>query len=77
MPRINPVNWKVLECIFTKFGFVLERQAGSHRCYVKQGINRPIVIPAYSEVQVHIIRGLIRTAKMSRKEYFELLDICK
>jgi hypothetical protein len=41
--------------------------------YRKQGIKRPLVIPAYRSVPVFVIRNLLRTAGMSRDRYFELL----
>jgi len=54
MPRINPVHWKTLECIFLKAGFVFDRQKGDHRSYVKPGCLRPVVIPKYKEIDVDI-----------------------
>jgi predicted RNA binding protein YcfA (HicA-like mRNA interferase family) len=72
-PRITPVHWKVLECIFQKDGFVFERQESSHKSYVKAGCLRPLVIPTYSEIDGDIIRGLMRTAGMTREKYFEYL----
>jgi len=77
MPRITPVNWKVLECIFLKDGFVFDRQAGDHRSYVKPGIARPVVIPTYKEIDTDIILSNMRTAGMSREQYFALLKMCK
>jgi predicted RNA binding protein YcfA (HicA-like mRNA interferase family) len=77
MPRLTPVHWKTLECIFKKAGFVFDRQQGDHRSYVKAGISRPIVIPTYKEIDTEIIRGNMRTAKMSRDTYFQLLKKCK
>ena len=77
MPRIIPVHWKVLECIFVKDGFVFERQKGDHRSYVKPGVFRPIVIPTYKEIDHNLILSNMRTAKMSRQRYFELLTKCK
>ena len=77
MPRITPVNWKVLECIFLKDGFVFERHSGDHRLYVKEGVARPIVIPTYKEIDTEIIRDNMRTAQMSRDRYFSLLKECK
>ena len=76
-PRITPVHWKVLECIFQKDGFVFERQESSHRTYIKEGCLRPLVIPTYSEIDDDIIHGLMRTAGMTRKKYFEYLEQCK
>lgn len=77
MPRITPVHWKTLECVFKKDGFIFDRQEGSHRTYVKKGINRPIVIPTYNEIDIKIIRANMQTAKMSRERYFKLLEKCK
>jgi len=77
MPRLTPVHWKVVECIFKKAGFVFDRQESTHRLYVKAGVDRPVVIPTYKEIDTEIIRGNMRTAKMSRDAYFKLLKKCK
>ena len=74
MPRMIPVDWRTLERVFFSAGFVFIRQEGSHRCYTKPGVLRPIVIPAYDEVPVAIIRNNLRTAGISRDEYFRLLE---
>jgi len=77
MPRITPVHWKVLECIFTKAGFVFKRQEGSHRCYERENTLRPVIIPTYKEIDLDIIKNNMRTARMSNQEYFKLLAECK
>ena len=77
MPRIAPVHWKTLECVFVKAGFRFERQKGSHRSYVRDDCLRPVVFPTYAEVQVDIIQANMRTARMSREEYFNYLEECK
>jgi len=74
MPRITPVHWTILEKVFLAAGYQFARQEGSHRSYVKPGISRPIVIPTYAEVPVAIIRNNLRTAGISRDEYFRLLE---
>ena len=77
MPRITPVSWKVLECIFLKAGFKFIGQQGSHRSYRKAGVKRPLVIPRHGkDIGVGVIKGLLSTAEMSRDEYFELLKKC-
>jgi predicted RNA binding protein YcfA (HicA-like mRNA interferase family) len=63
-----------LEKVFLRAGFRFARQEGSHRSYVKPGIPRPIVIPIYGEVPVSIIRTNLKTAGISRQEYFRLLE---
>lgn len=55
-------------------GFEFARQQGSHRSYVKPGVLRPVVIPTYAEVSVSIIRLNLKTARLSRDEYFRLLE---
>jgi predicted RNA binding protein YcfA (HicA-like mRNA interferase family) len=77
MPRLTPVHWKTLECVFLKAGFAFARQRGDHRIYVKPGVLRPVVIPTYDEIAQDIITSNLRTAKMSRIEYFKLLDECR
>ena len=73
MPRITPIHWKTLEKVFLTAGFQFIRQEGSHRSYYKPGIVRPVVIPTYDEVPVSIIRNNLKTAGISRDEYFRLL----
>lgn len=74
MPRITPLHWKVLEKLFVAAGFRFARQEGSHRSYVRDGILRPVVIPAYDEVPVSIIRNNMKTAGMQRADFFALLE---
>jgi len=73
MPRITPVSWRVLEKVFLAAGFRFARQEGSHRSYVKAGVFRPVVIPTYIEVPVSIIRNNLKTAGISRDDYFSLM----
>ena len=77
MPKFSPVDWKTLERVFLRTGFRFVRQEGSHRSYVKDGIARPIVIPTYREIPVFIIRNNMKTAGLSREDYFRLLDECR
>jgi predicted RNA binding protein YcfA (HicA-like mRNA interferase family) len=74
MPKISAIPaWK-LKRIFEKAGFQCVRTEGDHVVFTKSGIVRPIVIPDWKEVPVFIIKNNIRTAGISREEYFELLE---
>jgi len=44
--------------------------------FVKPGVARPVIIPKYQSIAVDIIQSNMRTAKMSRAEYFQLLAQC-
>jgi len=74
MPRITPIHWKKLESVFLAAGFKFARQEGSHRSYTKPGLPRPIVIPTYDEITLSIIKNNLKTAGISREEYFRLLE---
>jgi len=74
MPRMAPIHWRTLERVFVAAGFRFIRQQGSHRSYVRPGVARPIVIPTYDEIPVSIIRHNLRTAGISRDQYFGLLE---
>jgi len=73
MPKITPVPYQTLVKVFEQDGFQLQRTRGDHLVYTKPGIPRPIVIPMYDQVPVFIIRNNLRSARMSRERYFELL----
>lgn len=73
MQRIVPVHYKKLVRVFELYGFVFDRQEGDHLIYVKEGILRPVVIPTYKQVPVFIIKNNLRSASISREEYFQLL----
>lgn len=73
MPKFTPVDWRTLERVFLAAGFQFARQEGSHRAYFKPGVARPVVIPAYREVPVFVIRNNLKTAGLDRDDYFRLL----
>ena len=74
MPRLTPVHYRDLCRVFERAGFRQVRSEGDHLVFVKEGCPRPVVIPAWKEVPVFIIKNNLRTAGMSREHYFELLN---
>ena len=74
MPRIVPVPCQTLVRVFEIEGFVFVREKGDHMIFTKPGILRPLVVPRYDAVPVFIIKNLLRTARIDRERYFELLD---
>ncbi|MEK7560423.1 MAG: type II toxin-antitoxin system HicA family toxin [Patescibacteria group bacterium] len=73
MSRLSPIHYKKLAHVFERSGFVLDRVEGDHLIYVRKGTVRPVVIPKYRSVPVFIILNNLRSAGMSREEYFVLL----
>lgn len=72
MPRITPVRWQVLECIFKKAGFSFERQSGDHKVYSKEGIHRPVIIPTYKEVRLAIIKSKYENGENDQQRIFSI-----
>ena len=74
MRKISPASYKILTRVFQADGFRFARQKGDHLIFTKPGIARPLVIPMYDRIPVFVIKNNLRTAKMSRERYFELLE---
>ena len=74
MPRLTPTDWQTQVKVFEKFGCKFVRQKGHHLIFRCEGARRPIVIPKYDEIPITIIRRNMRTAGMTREQYFELLE---
>ena len=74
MAKITPIHWRKLSRVFKLDGWQLSRIKGDHLVYTKARFERPIVIPKDARVEVFVVLGNLRTAKMSREKYFELLE---
>lgn len=74
MLRLTPIPAKKLRKVMEKAGFVCVRIEGDHFVYVKPGIPRPVVIPDWDEIPVFILKNNLRTAGLSREDYFDLLN---
>ena len=74
MPRLTPVSYSKITRVLERAGFVLVRQRGDHMIFTKPGILRPVVVPRYDPLPVFIIKNILRTGRISRDRYFELLE---
>lgn len=74
MLRITPILAKRLPKVFEKAGFKCVRIEGDYYVFTKPGIQRPIVIPDWKDVPVFIIKNNLRTAGLTRDQYFKLLE---
>lgn len=73
--KIVPVPYRKLVKVFELEGFAVRRQKGDHLIMTKPGVKRPVVIKkSPRDVPVTHILTNLRTAGMSREDYFQLLD---
>jgi len=74
MPKIVPQHFSKLIKIFEQEGWKYLGITGDHIQLKKDGFPRRLVIPKKKEVPVFIILNNLRTARISRERYFELLS---
>lgn len=74
MSRIAPIHYRRVVRILEHEGFALARERGDHMVFTKPGIDRPVVVPRYDPLPVFIIKNVLRTARIPRERYLELLE---
>ena len=74
MSRIAPIHYRRVVRILEHEDFALARERGDHMVFTKPGINRPVVVPRYDPLPVFIIKNVLRTARIPRERYLELLE---
>jgi predicted RNA binding protein YcfA (HicA-like mRNA interferase family) len=73
MSRLNPVHYRKLCKILERAGCVFSHQTGDHLIYHKKGCPRAVVVPRWREIPEFIILNNLKTAKIDRQTYLELL----
>jgi len=73
MARLTPISWKDFEKFILFLGCKFKHQKGSHRVYTRSGLKRPLVVPAYDEIPMFVIRNNLRILGMTTEEYLEIL----
>jgi len=76
VPRLTPLRWQKIVCVFEQLGYRMGGQEGSHIKLEKTGVARPLIVPRYDEVGKDIIAGLIRTAGITHEAFLSLLERC-
>ena len=73
MGRLTNISGKEAVKAFTKAGWTLRGQVGSHAVMTKEGVNANLSIPQHKELSVGTLRSLIRNAEMSVDEFLKIL----
>ncbi len=74
MARLVPISWKEFDKFLLFVGCRFKYQKGSHRVYTRVGLKRPIVVPAYGQIPIFIIRNNIKLLGISVDEYLNILQ---
>jgi predicted RNA binding protein YcfA (HicA-like mRNA interferase family) len=74
MPKLGPTDWRTFEKFLFAVGCHFVRPKGGHRIYWREGLNRPVVIKAVSDLGPDIILSNLRTLGISRADYLRILE---
>lgn len=72
MPHLPRLSGQETGAAFEKLGYQLRRVEGSHMIYKAAG-KRPLSIPNHKELDVGLLRRLIRDAGITPKQFADLL----
>jgi len=73
MGKLTNISGKEAAKAFTKAGWLVMGQVGSHLVLCKSGQRANLSIPQHKELSVGTLRALIRAAGLSVDEFLELL----
>lgn len=73
MPRLPVISGADAVKAFTKAGWKVDRQKGSHVILIKSNCNVSLSIPQHSELAPGTIRSLIRSSRMTVEEFIQYL----
>ena len=74
MPSLRPVHHAKFQKFLIFVGCHLVRTKGSHFIYHRVGLNRPVVIPAKSELPVFVILNNLKLLNISKEKYLEIMQ---
>lgn len=72
MPTLPTLSGRDVVKAYTKDGWVLVRQRGSHMILVKEGYMATLSVPDHREVAKGTLRSLIRASELSVQEFLAL-----
>jgi predicted RNA binding protein YcfA (HicA-like mRNA interferase family) len=74
MSSFPQLSGKEVVSIFQLLGWKIARQRGSHIILVKENHPATLAVPNHKEIAQGTLRGLIRSAGISTKEFFDVLS---
>ncbi len=74
MTRLTPVSYQKFEKFLFYVGCGLVRQKGDHRIYKRDGLSRPLVVPAIKDIPIFVIRNNLRILGIDVNTYLGILN---
>ena len=74
MTKIRNHGWREAVQVLRQFGFTYEGTEGDHDSYTKPSLFRPVIVPRWPSLPEFIIKNILKTSGISRKEYARALS---
>lgn len=74
MPPLPVISGKQAARTFERFGWMFDRQSGSHMIFKKAGVHKRLSIPDHRVLDRGLLRSLIRDADLTVDQFLEKLD---
>lgn len=74
MPSLRPIHHAKFQKFLAYVGCQLVRTKGSHFIYHREGLNRPVVIPAKGDLPVFVILNNLKLLNISKDKYLEIME---
>jgi len=74
MPKITTIHWKKFEKFLLHIGCARDRIRGDHCVYVREGLERPIVVKMIPNLPVFIIKNSLRGLGINHNEYLDIIS---
>ena len=72
--KFPPIGPKNLIKVLLKLGYKMQRQKGNHQIYKHPKTKNRVVIPVHNaDLKKGLVQGIIKTLKLSKEAFLELL----
>jgi predicted RNA binding protein YcfA (HicA-like mRNA interferase family) len=69
MSRLPMLNWRDVEVVLKRAGYIFDRQKGSHVVYYHPQSNRTVVFPKHQEIKRGNLREILREMDITEAEF--------
>ena len=69
----NKNHNQIIKVLIKHYGFIVERQSGSH-IQLKHKDGRRVTVPRHNPIKVGVLKSIIEQAKTSQEEFLKHLE---
>ena len=73
MPSLRPIPYARFEKFLQRIGCRLIRERGDHRAWIREGMNRPVIVRRVKDLPIFEIKSNLRTLGIATEQYLEMI----